>query len=366
MSKRTERKRRVAEEARRLRQQSEYQVQSFFLDRDPTKQYVRHFGWLQVIQNYVEKRRNDGVDRPLKYLTLPGPNAPDVGLLWQAGLLVRNDNGFPDVVICDREHADEALKILGAVQGYSRQWFHEAVSGELACYFPFDVINMDIYGAVVTGDPRRDFALRTLVGIRRALWQQKGQSFLLLLTTSTDDKPARKYLEDVLLQNFNEDDFKEAYLERYNALDLSPFRKDYRAFVSFVLPKAIGKMARDRGYKITEHFVAKYDRKGNHMLCHSFELEPLGGREPKKQHEPRFKKIEWDELTEELSSRARSLANSAYAEFISTLVRRDPLDVTDILNTNPGLKAAMVEEAESLVGWQNPSRPEIGLEDEIH
>jgi hypothetical protein len=358
MSKRTERRHRFAEEGRRFRKQSEDQVETFFLDNEPIKQFVRHVGWLQVIQNYVEKRRSDGFDRPLKYLTLPGPSAPDVGLLWRAGLLVRDDNGFPNVVICDDEHADDALKVLGAVRGVSKRPFDEAVSHELSPYFPFDVINLDMYGAVVTSGTHRDRALRTLAGIRRAIWQQKGQRLLLLLTTSTDDEPARKYLEDVLLQNFNEDNFKEAYLERYQALDLNPFQNDYRTFVSLVLPKAIGKMARDRGYKITEHFVAKYDRTKHakptsHMLCHSFELEPLGGREPKKQHEPRFRRVVWDELTEELSMRARDLANSAYAEFICTLLRRDPVDVVDILNTNPRLKTDMAKEAKSLVGWQN-------------
>jgi len=358
MSKRTKRKPMIAEEAKRLRQQSEDQVENFFLDRDPIKQYVRHFGWLQVVQNYVEKRRNDGVDRPLKYLTLPGPNAPDVGLLWRAGLLVRNDNGFPDVVICDKEHADDASKVLGAVGGVSRQWFHEAVLQELEPCFPFDVINLDMYGPVVTSSPNRDWALRTLAGIRRAVRLQKGQSFLLLLTNSTDDEPARTYLEGVLLQNFNEDDFTEAYLERYKTLDLIPFRNNYRAFVSLVLPKAIAKMARDRGYRITEHFVAKYDRESHHLLCHSFELEPLGGRDPAKKYEPRFKSIVWDELNEELSSHIQKLAINAYAEFIPTLVPRDPLDVLEIFNTKPSLKAEMTKEAESLIGWQNPNRPE--------
>jgi hypothetical protein len=355
MPRREDRRPGLVEEAQRLHQQAERQVETFFLDREPIKQYVRHFGWLQVIQDYLDRRRNDGIDRPLTYLTLPGPVATDIGLLWRAGLLVRTPDGFPHVVICDRENADKALNVLGSVRGVSRQPFDRAVQ-ELARYFPLDVINLDIYGAVVTGHAERRKALRTLAGIRRIFCLQRGQSFLLLLTTSTDDQSARRYLEDILVQNLDEDNFREAYLDRYQTLDVSHLQQDYRTFVSVVLPKAIGKMARDRGYKILEHFVAKYDRGQHHMLCHSFELEPLGGRDPAKKYEPRFKNIVWDrldELSEELSNRARSLASSAYGDFIPTLVQRELLDIPRILHADPGLEAEMRREAESLIGWEN-------------
>jgi hypothetical protein len=357
MTKKGDRGPQFEEEYQRLRDQSEHRKRLFFLDRDTIKQYVRHFGWLQVIQDYVERRQNDGVDRPLRYLTLPGPSATDIGLLWCAGLLVRTNDGFPDVVICDEEHADEALTVLGAVDYASKLSFKNAVQEELVPYFPFDVINLDMYGAVITTSPKRRKALSTLIAIRRVFYLQRGQSFLLLLTTSTDDPSAGKYLEDCLLQNFEEDNFREAYCDRYRELSLNPFQQDYRAFVSLVLPKAIGRMARDRGYGMKEHFAAKYDRESHQILCHSFELEPLGRIKPAKKYETRFKNIEWDELNEELSARARELANRAYAEFIPTLVRRELLDVPGVLHTNSEIETELRQEAESLIRWWEPAEP---------
>lgn len=352
-SKRGERKQRLREEARLVREQSERQVTVSVWDRNPIKQHVRRFGWLEVIRDYAERRRAAGVDRPLKYLTIPGTNASDVRFLGQAGLLFRDADGFPDVVICDRDNADKALEVLGTVRGVSRQSLDKAMRKELPPYFPFDVINLDICGAVITGHIDRRQALRTLTAIRRIFWFQRGQGFLLLLTTSTDDRSARRYLEGVFWQNLNEDNFPEAYLDRYKVLDLSPFQRDYRTFVGLVLPKVIGRMARNCGYKIIERFAAKYNSKGGHrMLCCSFECEPLGGRDPAKKYEPRFKSARWDkldELNEQLSNRARTLASIAYGDFIPDLVRRELLDIADILRANPELETELTGEAESLI-----------------
>ncbi len=360
-SKREERKRRFEEEGvpQRIREQAERQVTLLVWDRNPIKQYVRRFGWLEVIQGFVERRLEAGVDRPLRYFTIPGPNASDIRFLWQAGLLNGGTEGFPNVVICDRDNADKALKVLGTVRGVSRQSFDKAMRKELASYFPFDVINVDICGAVITGHEERRKALRTLAGIRRAFWLQRGQGFLLLLTTSTDDISARRYLESTLLQNFLEDNFQRAYLDRYGAVDLSPFQEDYRALVSLVLPKAIAKMARARGYRVTEHFAVKYDSEGgHHMLCHSFELEQLAVIKPARKYETCFRNIFWDELNEELSPRAQRQAIDAYEDFLPILIQRDPRDIADILRTDPGLEAELRCEAESLITSRESDEPE--------
>lgn len=358
-SRREERRRKLEEEgvARRIREQAESERGSFFLERDPIKQFVRRFGWLQIIRDYVERRRNDGVDRPIRYLTLPGPAATDVGMLWRAGLLERNDAGFPNLVICDEEHADEALVVVGTVAGVSKRSFRSAIQKDLIPYFPLDVINLDMYGAVLTGSSDRRKALATIVALRRTFDLQRGQSFLLLLTCSTDDHSAHTYLEECLSGNFGEDDFREAFFEQYQRLDSSPFQTDYRAFVGLVLPKVVGRMARERGYGIIEHFAAKYDRGANRILCHSFELEPLGRKKPEKRYETRFKNIEQDELSDELSISVRGLANEAYRKFIPTLVPRDLLDVEAVLRADPEIEARMRQEAESLIGWEKQNGP---------
>ena len=354
MSKQEERKQRLDEEARLYREKAERQITASVWDCDPIKQYVRRFGWLQVIQDYIERRQNDGVERPLRYLTIPGPNASDIGLLYRACLLTRTNDGFPDIAICDETSAEQVVTNLGKLRGYSSSPFHEAVrwpKGELCSFFPFDVINLDLCGAVITGHPKRHRALKRLVGIRQVFQLQRGQSFLLLLTTSTDDQSARRLLENVLYRNFDEDKFKEAYVRRHGVLDSSPFQQNYRAFVRLVLPKVIGRMARDRGYRIVEHFVAKYNRPSHRLICHSFELDPLGVKDPAKKYGSRFKKFKWDELNEELANRSRNQASNAYEDFLPTLVQCDPQDVEDILRIDPDLKAELRNESESLIGW---------------
>jgi len=324
MPKRKERASRFHEEARRLREQAERQVTVSIWDRDPIKQYIRRFGWLQVIQDFIERRREAGVARPLKYLTIPGPNASDIGLLWQAGLLTRTNDGFPYVAICDRTSVEQVVANLGKLLGYSSQWLHAAVQGpksELASLFPFDVINIDISHPVISGSSTRSKALRNLSAIRWMFRLQRGQSFLLLLTTLPDEA-ARGMLEGVLLHNLDkEDKFKEAYLERYGSLSVDPCMEDYTAFTQLVLPKIIARIARDLGYVSREHFAARYSRQAEggivyNLICHSLEFEPLGIRKATKKYEPHFREIPQDEVSDELSIRVRIQAERAYENFL--------------------------------------------------
>lgn len=356
-SKREKRKRRLEEEGvpRRIREQAERQVTVSVWDRDPIKQYVRRFGWLQVIQDYVERRRKDGIDRPLDYLTMPGPNASDIGLLWQSGLLDRNDDGhFSHVVICDYGRAEEIVTKLKGVRGCSSRWFHEAVQGpksDLGPYFPFDVINMDIQQPIIPARARKN-----LNAIRWIFQLQRQQSFLLLITTKPD-VAALQRLKIVLEDNLeNEKKFREAYLRRYGTLDFGPCLEDYTSFTQLVLPKVIARIGRQFGYKPYEHFVARYSRPDEieekeekyEIICHSFEFEPLGRREAAKKYQPRFKRVPQDEVADELSVRIRSHAGRAYENFIPTLVQRDPQDVPSILRADPGLETELRSEAESL------------------
>jgi hypothetical protein len=94
------------------------------------------------------------------------------------------------------------------------------------------------------------------------------------------------------------------------------------------------------------------------MLCHSFELEPLGRRESSKKYEPRFADIAEEELTKALSKRGPQLATSAYEEFLPKLVQRDLQDISETLRVDPGLEARMKQEADSLIGWSDPAMQE--------
>jgi hypothetical protein len=270
LSKRKDRELEIERKRQQLHEQASRK--RYFLEDDPIKQYVRRFGWLAIIQDYARRRQEDGVNRPLRYLTLPGPAATDVGFFWRERLLEKAGDAWPHLVICDEEHASEALKVLGKVHGVSSKPYFEAVKGDLAPYFPFDVINLDMCNPVITGAFDRRRALRILRAIRQTIYLQRGQGFLLLLTCATTDRSATKYLRQRLDSNFQDDRFRESYIDRYGVRDPSPFENDYRAFVGLVLPKVIGMYARDRGYKVTEHFAAKYDRQHSQILSQSFEL----------------------------------------------------------------------------------------------
>lgn len=355
MSKRDERKPELKEKAQQYHKQAERQITVAVWDKDPIKQYIRRFGWLDVIKDYMERRRNDGVDRPLKYFTIPGPNASDIGLLAQTNILIRTSEGFPYVTICDETSAEQVQANLGRFQGVSSRSFHKAVKwpkGELCPFFPFDVINLDLSGALITRGSNRIKALKQIIGIRSVIRLQRGQGFLLFLTASADDELARDKLEEFLVNNLNDEDkFKNVYLERFNVLNPNPFREDYRALLQLVGPKLIALMARSFGYKVFQHFVAKYDRPTHRMICHSFEFEFLGRKKFEKKYEPYFKERQLNGISEELPSLILRKAMDAYTSFIPILLQHEPKDVKVILQSRPALKASLTEEAKSLIGW---------------
>ena len=359
MSRREERIRELKEKAQQYHKQAERQTTVSVWDKDPIKQYIRRFGWLEVIKDYMERRRNDGVDRPLKYFTLPGPNASDIGLLAQTNILNRTSEGFPYVTICDETSAEQVQANLGRFQGVSSLSFHKAVKwpkGELCPFFPFDVINLDFSGALITRGSDRIKALKQIIGIRSIIRLQRGQGFLLLLTASADDELARDKLEEFLVNNLNEEDeFKNVYLERFNVLNPEPFMEDYRALVQVVLPKLIALLARDFGYKVFQHFIAKYDRLTHKMICHSLEFEFLGRIKAEKKYEPYIKKSELNGVSEILPSLVLRKALDTYTSFIPTLLQNEPKYVNAILENNPNLNADLTEEAKTLVGWWESS-----------
>jgi len=355
MSRQEERIPELKEKAQKYHKQAEHQTTVSVWDKDPIKQYIRRFGWLEVIKDYMERRRNDGVDRPLKYFTIPGPNASDIGLLAQANILNRTSEGFPYVTICDETSAEQVQANLGRFQAISSLSFEDAVrepKGDLCPFFPFDIINLDTCGTFITRVENPIRALRRIIGIKSILRLQRGQGFLLLLTASADDVLARNKFEQFLINNLNnEEKFKEEYFNRFNVLSPEPFKEDYRALVQVVLPKLIALLARDFGYKISQHFIAKYDRPTHKMICHSLEFEFLGRIKTEKKYEPYIKKSELNGVSEILPSLILRKAVDAYTSFIPTLLQHEPKDVKVTLQSRPVLKASLTEEAKSLIGW---------------
>lgn len=357
-TRREQRKRKAQAEVPDIIEQKQRKYDEAQWDRSPLKQYVRRYGWLQIIEDYIERRRNDGVELPLKFLTLPGANASDIGLWWKAGVLKKREDGTLNVAICDKEYADVVtiyLRDLGGVLDYSNKPLHEALKaqqGALRKHFPFDVINVDICGSLISRRRKSE-----MEAVERLFRLQRGQCFLLLLTTRPD-VTAMDRLITILQGNFTEGPFREAYHMRYD--DMKPeelYERSHIVFNQLVIPKVVARLGREFGYKTYEHFVANYFR-GEHdyrMICHSFEFEPIGRRNPTNKYRPRFKHITEDNidhiLNDELSNTVRSSALSAYTDFTVSVVKRDPVDVSAILKDDPELYAELEAEAESLIQW---------------
>jgi len=366
MSKYNQRKKQARSLALKLRNTAE--AERVFEKPDPLKQYVRRFGWLAIIQEYLERLRQADLDRPWKYLTMPGKYSPDIGLLWRAGLIDKTGDGRLCIAICDERYAEEVagdLRPLGGLLAYSPRRLNVELAlerSQLRNEFPFDVVNLDLCNSLI--QPENERNLETIEWIFKL---QKGQSFLLLLTARAERK-AREPLIEILNQNLqNEDEFRDSYIAEYGAETPNRSLSDFTRFTQIVFPKAIARWARYRGYRTIEHFVAKYRRPKEprrpvafDMICHSFELQPLGVRAPAKIHAPRFETIPANNIDErlnhELNRTTRPLAENAYVEFISTLPRRHAINIDTVLQGDQALKTDLSAESQGLIGWTDAVR----------
>lgn len=116
------------------------------------KHYVRKIGWLEPVKRYIQQMREAEVDRPIKYLTLPGAPAIDIGVMWKAGVIYREAGRWPYVAICDREDAGTVINNLGEFAAASDKWLHLELrqpQSPLVEFFPVDVVNLDFYGTFI-------------------------------------------------------------------------------------------------------------------------------------------------------------------------------------------------------------------------
>lgn len=328
---------------------------AYYEERDPPKHFVRTFGWLNVVEDYIRRLRNDGINRPWKYFTLPGRNSTDIGLLMNSDLLDKTPDGTLSVAICDHKYADQVVLDLGKFGGvlaYSNRDLDEELEqkySQIKAHFPFDVINLDLCTPLI---PAKQISNLTIIEWVFAL--QMGQGFLLLLTTRTDPT-ARDRLLEILTQNLEEPSFRDAYIQEYKTANPDLCVADYTRFTQIVFPKALARWARERGYKTHERFVARYQRSARvQMIAHSLEFEPLGKRGMNK-YAPRFKTPPTTlidrMLNQELTRGVRAAADQAYAEFTSNLLNRNITDIRAELSVNQQLERRLGDESEALGGW---------------
>jgi hypothetical protein len=181
-------------------------------DQYDAKHFARYRGWLPASKEIV----NVAGRGTIKYFTLCGKKAIDVFMFEKEGLLARDSQGrLLDVVICEKNVADaveifrlvrpplrEAL-IIGSLEEVLASQESDVSGGDarsrevrknvrnwelfkqLRKYFPFDIINFDTYGSLVSkplGENKLLAALERLFKL-----QESAKTFLLLVTTPISD-----------------------------------------------------------------------------------------------------------------------------------------------------------------------------------
>ena len=229
-----------------------------------TKHYMRRKVWLPTVA-----RRKEQVGRPVNYFTLTTADLLDVKLLERAGLIERNERGYPGVGFCERNHkiyADIIRKLRWC------QWDYKGTFEEMALKHPhfesdfgFDVINLDFTWVPFPG--QRSPLRGTWGAIQRMLEVQwgRGMSFDLFLTfrgtrKGTNDEAIERVAR-LLCQNLESGRGVEEFRSRIGHVD--PMRllgDDYVTFLCMGLPKLLVGDALDRGFDVSRADAYWYPR----------------------------------------------------------------------------------------------------------
>jgi hypothetical protein len=340
--------------------------QATVFDKDPLKQYIRRYGWLNIVKDYQANMRQQGVERSLKILTLPGENATDIGLFFREGIVFTNEDRIFNVAICDVKFAlsvQANVAGLGSLLAISDKELSQTLERDnhFINLFPFDVVNLDFCDQL--------FALSNdtnLLALQKIFHLQSGQAFLLLLTNrcnSLDDQGQREQAESIMSANMSIDNFKHAYVREFGGENIDLCMSDYVKLTQMIYPKVIARLARDYGFQVTERFAAHYSRRDGdyHMVCHSFEMSPLDRSSESLRFSPnprRTKSAVIGRLVFELPEYLRRRSNQEYEQFVTQVVERETVNIDEIINSNRCLRTTLEAEAVSLENWWD--RPGLG------
>lgn len=230
------------------------------LDRHYTKHCVRYYGWLPACK--AHKRRTG--TKPIKYFTLCAREALDVFMLESERILQRDSSGkLPNVVICEEDElaATEIFRLVrpplkeamivgrlediltfedtdetrgrdpdeeGVPDMRLRRLLHlKRQSLRLATHFPFDIVNFDPYGNLLSPDYGSN---RLYKAFCRVFELQNGiETFLLLVTTpilESDPAVRARFRSDFESNLRSHPEIGEALVETlgtadYNAIDMN-------------------------------------------------------------------------------------------------------------------------------------------------
>jgi hypothetical protein len=289
---------------------------------DLLKHYVRRDGWLPASRAQLGTisgtRRRQIRKLPLRYFTFCASDAIDVFMLENEGLLTRDEHTgrLDGVFFC--EHKEKDFGIIADLIGSPEQGFlgkfedivlfeEDEDTGDrtlldedlayslevrrklrvkdahirLKNSFPFDIINLDVYGVMFP--PKQGVVAPLLKAIIKILeWQTEAkleirkptpiQSFTFFLTSHLDpeltNSEAIKQLKYCLKQNIDSvAGFREIFMESHNFNDVDSFAEEaFQDFFCIAFPKYIVQKALvDFGWKVTFQRNYLYARPDNYQ-----------------------------------------------------------------------------------------------------
>jgi hypothetical protein len=290
---------------------------------DPLKHYVRKYGWLAASQQQklAIKRRSKRI--PLRYFTFCAAEAIDVFMLEQEQILRRSEETerLESVYFCEAN--SESFGIIADLIGSPEQGFRgeferivlfeddadttgKTVTDEafypsqvreklrykdahdrLREAFPFDIINLDVFGVMFPA--RKGIITPLLKSVARILeWQtssrfpineQPCNQFTLFLTSHIDpdltDQAAIEQLENRIINNISTSaEFQSAFVERYQHNQVDKLLTDnFAEFFCIAFPKfMIHQALFNFGWKVTCGPTYLYNRDDNWVESKRYQI----------------------------------------------------------------------------------------------
>ena len=299
---------------------------------DPLKHYVRKYGWLPAAKEQTRTIKNRSKRIPLRYFTFCAAGAMDVFMLEREGILKRSEemgrlegvyfceendenfgiiadligkpeNGFlgtfEDIVLFEDDEETDGKELkdeLESSDAYSdevrEKLGYKDTHYRLREAFPFDIINLDVCGAMFP--PKEGIMAPLLESIIQILeWQTKSKfpindqeckQFTLFLTSHISqnqiNNTAIQQLTDLVIGNMRNLDFQEAFIKRYKHDQVQKLiSQDFADFFCLALPKFIIQRALyNHGWEVTPgptylfHRDNKWDKNKPYQIMHAISV----------------------------------------------------------------------------------------------
>lgn len=355
---------------------------------DIPKHFVRKYGWLPACQNQLIACRKKRYlnNYPLRYFTFCAAEAIDVFMLEREGILKRSDETgrLQGVYFCEQDAKDFGIiaDLIGSPEQGFRGELEKIVLFEddndtkgkslediepyppeirkklnfkdahnrLRRAFPFDIINLDVYGVMFP--PRRQEVITPLLKslIRILEWQteaeikkgQRLQQFTLFLTSHiTPEKTnprATEELTNIVSDNLETYiEFRSTFNQRYKHTDVIKLRdENFAEFFCVALPKfVIEKALMDFGWEVVHETTYLYNRPPetrDYQIMHSIAI---------------FKR-----LSSKSKDKLDRLIPKHYAHAVAELIKKGMIWVDDIIK-EPGVSQDLQKELAAIVDFRD-------------